>query len=347
MVRRRNHRTSPGGFTLIEVLVVITIIGVLIALVLPAVQAAREAARCAQCVNNLKQLALAAHNYHDVHNALPQGVRVMLTRISGPNIVINQRSASLFVSLLPYLEQRALYDAVNFDVNIYNAPNFTVSGVGISTLWCPSDTTVGRSERLPEGWMYDRGEVDMRYTSYFGNCGTWVHFTLDKARLGQMNGLFTVNSTVSFQEVTDGMSNTIAFGERANGLADETTARDWSWWTSGTYGDTLFSTLFPMNPQGKIKNLDDRRLLGSFSPGMLSATSFHPGGCNFAFLDGSVRFLKDSISTWPYNEKTGAPHGVSRPPPLLLFNMDPGTQWGVYPGLSTRNGGEVIDRNTY
>src|SRR5688500_5993806 len=102
MVRRDSPRSDRDGFTLIELLVVIAIIGILIGLLLPAVQSAREAARRVQCTNNLKQIALAMHNYIDAAGTLPMGVPFRTEAISGESWT----NHSIFVSLLPYLEQK-------------------------------------------------------------------------------------------------------------------------------------------------------------------------------------------------------------------------------------------------
>src|SRR5438309_2228365 len=134
-MRYVSPRTTTSGFTLIELLVVISIIAVLISLLLPAVQSAREAARRAQCTNNLKQLALAAHNYISAVGSLPQGIQFQYD----PNSGFFWSSGSLLVPLMQYAEQQQIFNAVNFDINMYNAPNTTISGVGVSTLWCPSD----------------------------------------------------------------------------------------------------------------------------------------------------------------------------------------------------------------
>jgi prepilin-type N-terminal cleavage/methylation domain-containing protein len=140
-VRTRLRSTNPrSGYTLIELLVVIGLIGVLIGLLLPAMQAAREAARRASCTNNLKQIALAAQAYLAFNGTFPIGVPVM--HETDPRFNGLWQSHSLFVALLPQLEQQALFDAVNFERTIYASPNYTVIATGLNVLWCPSDSTI-------------------------------------------------------------------------------------------------------------------------------------------------------------------------------------------------------------
>src|SRR5262245_6554475 len=174
----RSNRRSAGrrGFTLIELLVVISIIGVLIALLLPAVQAAREAARRIQCTNNLKQFSLAAQNYLSAVGTLPQGMTFQVDMNTPGASAWGQMwvSHSVFVSLLPYMEQQPLFNRVNFQVSNFNAPNFTVSATAVSGLWCPSDFKVMEPGTIPDGGQLDPGVTTMRYSSYAGNAGTWV-----------------------------------------------------------------------------------------------------------------------------------------------------------------------------
>src|SRR5262245_36130470 len=125
---RRMRKRRMTGFTLIELLVVIAIIGVLIALLLPAVQAAREAERRLQCTNNLMQLAIAVSNYESSHEALPPGV----VDVSGP--VLNQPKGyhfSWIAQLLPFMEQRNIFNNLNFAVGVYARENITCRGVAI------------------------------------------------------------------------------------------------------------------------------------------------------------------------------------------------------------------------
>jgi prepilin-type processing-associated H-X9-DG protein len=328
---------------LIELLVVIAIIAVLIALLLPAVQAAREASRRAQCANNLRQWALATHNYVDVNGTLPMGFPFQVN----PNTGRITGTHSIFVALLPAMEQQALFNAVNFNFPIFNAPNFTISRVGLSSLWCPSDGAVSSPRALPDDSLNDTGPATMYYTSYAGNSGTWqLWYQQDPMPQNHMNGLYYLNSAVGFNDIIDGTSNTLLLGERAHTLLDDTSALWWHWWTSCNYGDTLFCTLWPMNPFRKVSeiygNSSDARTAAYIS----GCSSMHPGGCNFAFADSSVRLLKDTINTWRYDQRTGLPVGVTFDP-NGPYQVAPGTTWGVYQALSTRNGGEVLGAGSY
>jgi prepilin-type N-terminal cleavage/methylation domain-containing protein len=245
MARHIPTRHCRKAFTLIELLVVIAIIAVLIGLLLPAVQAAREAARRAQCSNNLKQLALATHSYIDVNGTLPMGFPLQVN----PNTGRITGTFSIFVALLPAMEQQALFNAVNCQFPIFNAPNFTISGVAPNSLWCPSDGNVASPKLLPDGYLNDPGQATMYYTSYAGDSGTWqLWYQQDAMPQKHMNGLYYLNSSVRLAEVVDGTSNTLLLGERAHTLLDAASALDWHWWTSCNYGDTLFCTLWPMNP---------------------------------------------------------------------------------------------------
>jgi prepilin-type N-terminal cleavage/methylation domain-containing protein/prepilin-type processing-associated H-X9-DG protein len=354
MLRNSHPRDGRSAFTLIELLVVIAIIAVLISLLLPAVQSAREAARRAQCLNNLKQIALAAFNYLDTVGVLPQGMTFQVNGNNPGATALGQVSTahSMFVALLPQVEQQPLFNAINFNMNMWNAPNFTIHGVALSTLWCPSDPGAALSKIFPDGSMADPGAVTMNYTSYAGNTGTWMlWYQQDYPPQKSMNGLFHIRSAVRLAEVSDGTSNTIAFSERAHTLLDDTSSTWWQWWTSGNYGDTLFCTLYPMNPFRKVSGDiadqyanttgDDRQ-----APFLISASSMHPGGANVAFLDGSVRFLKDTINCWPIDPATGLPSGLSFDA-AGPYKPAPSVRFGVYQALSTRNGGEVVSADAY
>jgi prepilin-type N-terminal cleavage/methylation domain-containing protein/prepilin-type processing-associated H-X9-DG protein len=345
------RRPTRHGFTLIELLVVIAIIAVLIALLLPAVQAAREAARRAQCVNNLKQLGLAAHNYISTNTVLPQGIQWQYDPTSG----FFWTSGSCLVPLMQYTEQQPLFNSVNFNINMYNAPNTTISGVGLQFLWCPSDPVVANLYVYPPGvGALDKVPLPMHYSSYGANAGEFFDIGTGS------NGLIFIMSAIGLSAVTDGTSNTLLFAERAHGRlsnGQNGTPNDqvsWNWWTSGNYGDTMFCTMFPPNPWNKTAlQYND----GIFGPGTMdggctpevsAASSFHPGGANFALLDGSVRFIKDSVDSWKNDPAIGLPAGLTRQTQWPLdFVFAQRMYIGVYQKLSTRAGGEVVSADSY
>jgi prepilin-type N-terminal cleavage/methylation domain-containing protein/prepilin-type processing-associated H-X9-DG protein len=197
------------GFTLIELLVVIAIIAVLIALLLPAVQAAREAARRAQCVNNLKQLGLASHNYLSTNNVFP------LSAI--PNAVENLVgwSTSWGDSILPQIEQTAMYNSLNFSLLMTDPPNTTVGYSYVSTFICPSESLLSRPA---PSW------APLNYAGNVGGPGsisTWSGVIIPSTfppNTYYNNG--NNQGGVGTQSITDGTSNTAMWSEHLFGLND-------------------------------------------------------------------------------------------------------------------------------
>ncbi len=203
------------GFTLIELLVVIAIIAVLIALLLPAVQAAREAARRAQCTNNLKQMGLGMHNYHQVNDCFPPGGFPIY-----PANGCNNCSASAHARMLNYMEQQALYNALNFSVGVINDStyngsylNATVMITRISSFLCPSST--------PPSWLASSASAPISNfnaagNSYFGSLGASLEFAAQQTG-GPPNGPFyyvgSAGGVTAIRDIRDGTSNTIGFGE--------------------------------------------------------------------------------------------------------------------------------------
>lgn len=363
---RRASLRKRSGFTLIELLVVIAIIAVLISLLLPAVQSAREAARRAQCVNNLKQLALAAANYESTYSAYPPGLYWSL--LTGSYAGYLGTNCGPLVLLTPQMEQNAVYNAVNFMENIYYPSNLTVNAVGINSLQCPSDNA-NQIRTLASDAFFEPvpGGPKMAYASYAAMAGPWVVNTWSipgvgsgarashgSAKANQM-GMFNVCSDVRISQVTDGTSNTILFSEHTAVPLVGSAQNDWHWWTSGNHGDTLISSGFPPNPQRKI----------SGGPGAMafifSASSMHPGGINAAMVDGSVRFVKDSIQTSTPMEPLQSVNPITNTIPGWVqiistgtsatwdqtFAPRPGVLMGVWQALTTRNGGEVISADAY
>jgi prepilin-type N-terminal cleavage/methylation domain-containing protein/prepilin-type processing-associated H-X9-DG protein len=380
-----HDRRPGRGFTLIELLVVIAIIAVLIGLLLPAVQSAREAARRAQCTNNLKQLALATANYEIANSTFPMNSGLQWCEPGDTCLGTSPdvgATAGLLVHLLPFYEQGSLFNAWNAQVAIGCDSNATVNGTGVGTHWCPSDGSItGERWVFSPGEVYNNLPLPMTYSNYRGNWGYWTG-TLGGGFIGgladpahrlaamqQFNGVFVTNgyggaagaagfpsrriatrSPVRLAAITDGTSNTACFSEVAHGLLSKTDATppsfssyyNWGWWISGNLGDTCYAHYWPINPQKRTANNMGFDEAGAFVNG---ASSFHPGGINLALVDGSVRFIKDTIDTWAFDPVTGMPLGVTRDQSVWI--VAPGNKICVWQALASINGGEVISADAY
>ncbi len=296
------------GFTLIELLVVIAIIGVLVALLLPAVQASREAARRAQCTNNLKQIALAAHNYESTHSVFPPG-QMKLSFATMPRF----RGFSLFVNMLPYLDQQPLYNRWNFSDPLANTIGTTANtALVLGSLLCPSDI-------IPENPVQN-GIRWYGIASYGGNGGSQTH----PPTALTSDGIFhaTGPAAPGFRqvrpaEVRDGLSNTLFFGERNHLDENYDTFFQagwtiepmwmWGWWapSGGNFGlsDVTMSAHAPINYKlgfsyaSRPASVASQADFAAYDALRVSSWgSQHPGGAVFALADGSVRFLKDTTS---------------------------------------------------
>jgi prepilin-type N-terminal cleavage/methylation domain-containing protein/prepilin-type processing-associated H-X9-DG protein len=310
------------GFTLIEVLVVIAVIGMLIAILLPAVQAAREAARRIHCANNLKQIGLALIGYHDTVGSLPWG--------EGPDGWSNW---SAFAMMLPYTEQVALFDSLNF-VGWAAAPgsewNATTQRTTLAVLLCPSDI--------------DRLTAAQGHANYCTNAGTDHNF----APKGPPSGLFAQSpycpSAVRFADIVDGLSQTVAVSERVKGLANTSDAYDpltpssslveasglqaatpdyyractrtaptlgvplhlnrdigglGAYWFYGGPTSTRYNHLMPPNTWSCASGQTD---------GAYTASSRHPGVVQVLFADGSTHAMKQTIAVpvwWALGTRAG------------------------------------------
>jgi len=349
-IRSRSRRSA---FTLIELLVVIAIIAVLIALLLPAVQAAREAARRSQCINNLKQIAIGLHNYESAQGSFPWNQNTYNNIYPNQNVPGVGDDGNCFGALalmLPYLEQRAVHNSINFyfgfnefagQSGLADVVQGTAVQTTIASFICPSDSGKGRC-------------------SYRASNGTNWDWWSREAGAGPM----TRGSDSSLSSVTDGTSNTVSFAERNRGdgdggryspgdvyvgvpgsawglptyvvsnAADQAVIQSsvipdcvaaaksgtgtWDWggfyWAAGDYPGSKMN--FVLTPNSKVPDCSPWGGVGA-GIGFYSARSRHPGGINAAMTDGSVRFIKDSVSL------------------------------PIWYALATRSGAEVISSDSY
>jgi len=334
---RRFNRSRSSGLTLIETLVVVSVIGVLIALLLPAAQSAREAARRAQCQNNLKQIGLAIHQYESVYAQLPTG------RLNN-GIEVMEYCRSVFVALLPYLDQTPLYNQVNFSLWTTDVANLTVDVSRPGVFLCPSDpeaanvVSAGPNSRYPYNDP-PGGTYPTALTNYGMMYGT-VRFPWETRTnssydpLGEMNGCFNDLPSIRLSGITDGLSNTAFGGERAVGFMNRGRVTPiFGTWTLDIGQSTLFFATFA--PNDVFKNPFPPNVVG---PTATALSSFHAGGVNLLFGDGRVEFIKETVSSWPIDPIAGKPAG-SMTTADGLVNLPHN---GVWQAMTTRAGGEII-----
>jgi len=302
------------GFTLIELLVVIAIIAVLIGLLLPAVQKVREAAARMSCQNNLKQIALACHNYHDTNGKFPLNSQ----EEGGWNwdYQQNARSWSWLARLLPYVEQGNLYNQLNVAGGNTLGQSQALLTTGLKVFWCPSDDAAGQNPsdtranlgKIAGGssWTY---AATSNYKGVTGDCwcwGDWVNNCTNSCNgLNNGDGMFssrdaTGGGATLAASVPDGTSNTFLAGEDIPSLNAHCT---WPY-ANGSLG----TCAIPPNQNMPYGGSD----IYYGWPDLYSFRSRHTGGLQFAFTDGSVHFISQSIAMITYR------------------------------ALATRNGGEVL-----
>jgi prepilin-type N-terminal cleavage/methylation domain-containing protein/prepilin-type processing-associated H-X9-DG protein len=316
--------SSKNGFTLVELLVVIAIIGILVALLLPAIQAAREAARRNGCVNNLKQLTLALSNHEAIARKYPASFDIS----PGETLTTNNGAWSIQARLLPFLEEGSAFAQIDFELP-WDAPENRTSGVPtlrVPIYMCLSEVNDVVRTKNGDAWVYPH--------NYGGNFGRWLVFDpQDSSSTG--DGVFYVNSNLRAAQVTDGLSNTLAFAEvkaftsyirntedpgpaipnEANHLPttgelklgpDTNSNTGHTEWPDGRVHHSGFTSVFtpnttvPFEHDGQIYDIDVNSQKEGNSASQptyaaITSRSYHPGGVNAAMLDGSVHFVDDDI----------------------------------------------------
>jgi prepilin-type N-terminal cleavage/methylation domain-containing protein/prepilin-type processing-associated H-X9-DG protein len=318
------------AFTLIELLVVIAIIAVLISMLLPAVQAAREAARRSQCTNNLKQIGLALHNYHDVVGSFPPGYLSIMDPVTFDNDGPGWGWAAF---ALNQIEQSPIYNSINFVLGIEYPANLTSRQTRVASFFCPTDayrqdvfsvvdsSTTGTTPGAPI--------CDVASSNYAGSVGTGDPSSLYPYIIDDNNGppgrdngngLFFRNHSIRIAQITDGTSQTFAVGERSQNLSRAT-------WTGAVTNAAVplvaLQAEAGLDPEGGgalvIAHTGEGH--GPNSPSGLAHGdqywSLHPGGANFLFGDGSVRFIKEQVG------------------------------FTIFQALATRQGGEIVSADAF
>jgi len=321
------------GFTLIELLVVIAIIAVLIGLLIPAVQKVRESAARASCGNNLKQIGLALHQYHDSNTRLPPAkVNSGSYSSTSANYYPNQPYAVYnhtgFTLLLPYIEQGNLYQQYNFNLPASNScwqvpantlanyptgvtgsSNATVVATSIPTYTCPSDTVPAPTDTILSpttavGGYYGPYASTGAHSNYLFSCGTADDYGPIYQPTNTGAGMFGLNGAAKFTDVRDGLSNTLMVGESKQRGAPNCSSCG-PRWGSGTHtsvtGIAIASDVWTAI---NYPSCSDAALggCGSAPTGLQMQQqyawvfgSWHPGGANFVYGDGSVHFLPNSL----------------------------------------------------
>ena len=354
-------RKNRAGFTLVELLAVIAIIGTLVGLLLPAVQAARESARRSTCSNDMKQATLACLLFNDAKRRFPRGegepIYISVSRPLG-------ETYGIFTTLLPFIEQSALFDRILSTISTQNCQNNTAAnacttGSGIPYA-CPSDPAGGpRAARKPiQSFRANWGDI-------MGN----QNEAFDPSYRGPtVSTTSRPHATVTVARITDGLSKTIMLSEVAHPNGQTTSpggivmsVTNWgraaaqpapstclaaaaagtSWmpastvagqsfaWAQSFPDQTGFYTILPPNAPTCVSST-------SWQNSSYNASSFHVGGVNVGFCDGSVRFVANSIDAGDPNQTPPQPSNSD------CRTYKGQSLWGVWGAMGTIGRGETF-----
>jgi prepilin-type N-terminal cleavage/methylation domain-containing protein/prepilin-type processing-associated H-X9-DG protein len=347
---RSRRRAAESAFTLIELLVVLAVIGLLVAILIPAVMSARESARRAQCQNNMKQIGLGISNYLLGSQYFPAG----RLRSEDPRFLFDESKRcsgmpdrSFLHAILPFVEQRVLFDSFNHGLSMLGQEQATSRSSVVGIYACPSDSQAGIPvlTRLDDmksllNQFGDPPVESLIASSSYAGChsisGVNALETMPDCNralnsASRSNGCLTDLPDVTLASVTDGTSHTMLAAEKsatvkyqAAIVRDIPAGLQRTPWMIGDLYMTLFSAGYAPNSAkskqpDRSDNQDQQRALESVS-------SMHSRGLNVLMVDGSVRFVKDTIDSW---------------------NGGPSRPRGVWQRLATRNGGETIDAGAY
>ena len=316
MLMSRSFSKQRSGFTLVELLVVVTIIALLIALLLPAVQAAREAARNIQCGNNVKQIALACHTYHEANNALPLGYGTVKA-VYGDQQTFGGTGSVAWTwanRLFPYLDQENLAQKIDWNVNPgqYTSSMWPVVSARMPAFLCPSDPANKENSAVSTGTGPGYGR--MCYSGNFGLGCVECPIVGKSAKspaiaaTSRVVGVFDFNRGATFDEMSDGLSNTTLISEvmldrstggmyrGAHSMAEcnmvmfnyppNSRIPDLSWWCTSAVS---------------LKQPTEAPCISTAQrKGLTSSRSYHPGGVHVALCDGTVRFMNQEVELFAW-----------------------------------------------
>jgi prepilin-type N-terminal cleavage/methylation domain-containing protein len=311
-MRRRsfNRRNDLSGFTLVEILVVVAIIAILITLMLPAIQATRESARKSQCANNLKQIGLGMHAYLDNHKAFPPGYTSKVKADhddAGPGWSWGAR-------IMPFLEESPLHDQIDYNAALWGSESKAVRMTSVALFACPSDEMFERIINIPSK-SSTLIICQMAAGNYVASAGT-IRPTCKLCR-DAFDGVFGRNRAIKPKELQDGLSKTLAIGERASHWSRPTI---WGVTPNSKVIDNQKPGLYAAGPAYVLGttfnegfNIEtsedmDHGTMGTFAE---SFGSRHPGGAFFLFCDAGVRFVYDDADPAIMNAlstRDGRPH---------------------------------------